>query len=344
MDSQTIAFGVTDLTDAGLVTYTLKAGAVEDAYGTPGPAYSGGFILNSATTHCYTSGDVSQNIPAGGSATSTITVPDTLTVTDLEVQFDLASSNDGNLAVTLTAPDGTTSFQLFSNVGGCGQGFTGTVLADSAPIPLVSRRCPSRADSSRRAVFPPSTAWKARGTGRSPSATIRRATTGRFTIGRLVVGAGIQGVPPILRISQQYVTATAGLDLSLPQIGTFSHPYVQSPFTYQIDWDDGTTDTGTTAGGGTGGSTATIVSAGSPGDYTIGTVGGDHTYAQAGTYYAEMTVSDAEGNSDAQTMQVVVNGQGPSFPDDGSPLNVVQGSLDDVPVDGQNPTNTSRPG
>ena len=110
VDSQTIAFGVTGLTDAGLVTYTLKAGAVEDAYGTPGPAYSGGFSLNSATTHCYTSGDVSQAYPRRGRSTSTISVPDTLTVTDLEVQLDLASNNDGNLTATLTAPDGTTSF------------------------------------------------------------------------------------------------------------------------------------------------------------------------------------------------------------------------------------------
>ena len=151
----------------------------------------------------------------------------------------------------------------------------------------------------------------------------------------IVVGAGIQGVPPILRISQQYVTATAGLDLSLPQIGTFSHPYVQTGFSYSIDWGDySMPDTGTTAnGGGTDGSTAAIVSAGTPGDYTIGTIGGDHTYAQAGTYYAEVTVSDAEGNSDEQTMQVVVNGQGPTFPDDGSPLNVVQASTPTPPDD-----------
>ena len=137
-----IAFGVTGLTDAGLVTYTLKAGAVTDTYGTPAPAYSGGFSLNSATIHCYTAGDLCQSIPAGGSLTSTLTVPDSLTVTDLEVQLDLASSHDGNLTATLTAPDGTTSFVPFSGVGGCGQGFTATVLAAEAPTPLFAAAPP----------------------------------------------------------------------------------------------------------------------------------------------------------------------------------------------------------
>ena len=140
-----------------------------------------------------------------------------------------------------------------------------------------------------------------------------------------MVGAGIQGVPPILRISQQYVTATAGQDLSLPQIGTFSHPYVQSRFTYQIDWGDySTPDTGTTARRWDGRQHGRDCLRGlsrrlhdrhdrrrpyvRPGRHVL--CGGD--------------CQRRRRNSDAQTMQVVVNGQGPTFPDDGSPLNVVQ--------------------
>ena len=336
VDSHTIAFGVTGLTDAGLVTYTLKAGAVTDAYGTPGPAYSGGFSLDRATTHCYTAGDLSQSIPAGESLTSTLAVPDSLTVTDLEVQLDLASNHDGNLTATLTAPDGTTSFVLFSGVGGCGQGFTATVLAAEAPRPLFAAQPPFTGEFQPACQLSAFDGVEAQGNWTLTVSDDSASDVGTLYDWAIVVGAGIQGVPPILRISQQYVTATAGQDLSLPQIGTFSHPYVQTGFSYSIDWGDySTPDTGTTAnGGGTGGSTAAIISAGTPGDYTIGTIGGDHTYAEAGTYYAEVTVSDAEGNSDAQTMQVVMNGLGPVFPDDGSPLNVVQATTP-LPNNGQ---------
>ena len=64
-------------------------------------------------------------------------------------------------------------------------------------------------------------------------------------------------------INKQYVTATAGTALDLAKIGTFSHPFVKAPFTYQINWDDGTdVDTGKAA----------VVSPGSPGDSVVGTI------------------------------------------------------------------------
>ena len=286
VDSQTIAFGVADLTEAGLVTYTLIAGAVQDAYGTPGPAYSGGFNVNAPTIHCYASGGVPLMIPTGATIDSTLVVPDALTVTDLEVQLDMAHTWDGNLTASLVAPDGT-QVQLFSDVGGCGQNFTGTVLDDSAAIPITSGNPPFTGHYQPTFHLAQMDGLEAQGTWTLEVTDASESDVGTLYDWALVIGAGIQGVPPILRINQQYETATAGVDLSLPQIGTFSHPYSQSPFTYQIDWNDGTVDTGT----------ATIVSTGSPGDYTIGTIGGDHTYTEAGTYYAEVTVSDAEGNS-----------------------------------------------
>ena len=83
LDPQTVAFAVTGVVDKGVVTYTLKAGAISDEDGTPGSAYVGDFNVNAPTIHCYASTNVPQAIPDLGTITSTLKIPDSLTVTNL---------------------------------------------------------------------------------------------------------------------------------------------------------------------------------------------------------------------------------------------------------------------
>ncbi len=48
VDSQTVTYNLTGVTNPGTFTFTMAAGAVTDAFGNPGPAYSGSLTLNNA--------------------------------------------------------------------------------------------------------------------------------------------------------------------------------------------------------------------------------------------------------------------------------------------------------
>src|SRR5262249_17307585 len=73
---------------------------------------------SNTTSKTYTSSGANNfvTIPAGGSVTSAIQVPDNFAIQQLTLQLDITYPNDPDLAATLTAPDGT-QVQLFSNVG-----------------------------------------------------------------------------------------------------------------------------------------------------------------------------------------------------------------------------------
>jgi uncharacterized delta-60 repeat protein/RHS repeat-associated protein len=122
------------------------------------------------------------------------------------------------------------------------------------------------------------------------------------------LGLEVNDVPPVLQLSGDQV-ATAGQDLDLSPIGRFTHaPVTSGDFTYQIDWNDGTTpDTGT----------ATIIDPGSDTSPLVGTISDDHTYAAAGVYYVAVTVTDPNGGSDTQSLQVTVNADPPTPSDPG---------------------------
>ena len=110
-----------------------------------------------------------------------------------------------------------------------------------------------------------------------------------------------QDLSPVLRVVADQETSSGNL-LDLSQLGTFTHATVEGDFTYAIDWGDGSTaDSGT----------AIIVSRGDGSDPLVGTFGGQHTYADAGTYYVAATIADPGGDSDTQTLCVVVNYGGP---------------------------------
>jgi len=92
---------------------------------------------------------VNQGIPkatisAPGMLSQTLTVPDsggTFTVADVAVSLNITDSRDSSLSAVLIAPNGT-PVALFSNVGGSGQNFTSTALADGAPSSITSGIAP----------------------------------------------------------------------------------------------------------------------------------------------------------------------------------------------------------
>ena len=89
----------------------------------------------------YTSADVPKAIPDQSTVTSTMTVADAMTIDDLNVMLDISHTNDSDLDLFLIAPDGT-RVELFSDVGGGGDHFTGTILEDEAATPITVGSAP----------------------------------------------------------------------------------------------------------------------------------------------------------------------------------------------------------
>lgn len=89
----------------------------------------------------YDSGVVNVPIYDLQTSTSTITVPDSYAVGDVDVTLNITHTWDSDLRVTLVAPDGT-SVQLFSAVGGSGKNFTNTVLDDQATTAIGTGTAP----------------------------------------------------------------------------------------------------------------------------------------------------------------------------------------------------------
>jgi large repetitive protein len=97
---------------------------------------------SNTTTKTYTSSGANNSvtIPAGGSRSSIIQVPDNFAIQQLSLQLDIAYPNDPDLSATLTAPDGT-KVLLFSGVGNVldptkRKNFSGTVFDDNATTPI----------------------------------------------------------------------------------------------------------------------------------------------------------------------------------------------------------------
>ena len=94
-----------------------------------------------ATVHRYDSSDVPQNIPDLGTISSSLTVPDSLVIKDVNVVLDITHPYDGDLDVYLVAPDGT-QVELLTNVGSSGNNFESTILDDEATRPIVEGTAP----------------------------------------------------------------------------------------------------------------------------------------------------------------------------------------------------------
>ena len=90
-----------------------------------------------ANTVTYNSTDVPKPIADNSTITSNIVVTDTGTVGDVNVGVTLVHTYDGDLTLTLIAPNGT-RVTLSARHGSSGDNYTGTVFDDQATTPIAS--------------------------------------------------------------------------------------------------------------------------------------------------------------------------------------------------------------
>jgi len=90
----------------------------------------------------YQSTDVPHTIPDMGTLNSTLTVPYSLAIQDVNVRLSVAHTYDSDLTFWLVNPSGTLTVQLVSKVGGDGDNFTNTVFDDSAATAIGSGAAP----------------------------------------------------------------------------------------------------------------------------------------------------------------------------------------------------------
>lgn len=116
------------------------------ATGTPGGStgvYNITFHVDEAASEgiTYASGDGPIPIPAQGTITSRIFVPDVRAVQDLNVRVNIQHSYVGDLRIYLTSPTGV-MIPLVLNRGGAGDDFIDTVFDDEATQPISAGTAP----------------------------------------------------------------------------------------------------------------------------------------------------------------------------------------------------------
>ena len=90
----------------------------------------------------YASTDVPKGIPDLGQTLSTITIAEPFTITNVDVQINIAHARDPDLDAFLIAPDGT-RIELFTDVGTTKSvNFTNTRLDDEATVSITSGKAP----------------------------------------------------------------------------------------------------------------------------------------------------------------------------------------------------------
>lgn len=128
---------------SGAGTYTLSVGPkVRDLAGRPldqnrngvaGEAadrFTGTFTLGGSGTYVAT--DVGRAIPDRGTVVSRLTIPDAVTIRDLNVRVTARHARTADVRMTLVGPDGTRVL-LFNRRGGDGANFAGTLFDDESP-------------------------------------------------------------------------------------------------------------------------------------------------------------------------------------------------------------------
>ena len=141
VNATTVRYSVSLPTFSGALSYTLAAGALRDAFGNANTAYTGHCVVNDPSVIRYASTSGSLAIPDLGTIVSTLTIPNANVIRDVDVEVNLTHTWDDDLDVYLVAPDGT-RIELFTDVGGSGDNFTGTILDDQAASAIGSGTCP----------------------------------------------------------------------------------------------------------------------------------------------------------------------------------------------------------
>jgi subtilisin-like proprotein convertase family protein len=107
---------------------------------------SGNSAVRTATANIrnvvkYFPSDVPVSITDNATFTSQIVITDAGTVADIDLGVEITHTFDGDLDVFLIAPDGT-RVELFTDVGGSGDNFVGTVLDDEAATSIAAGTAP----------------------------------------------------------------------------------------------------------------------------------------------------------------------------------------------------------
>ena len=90
----------------------------------------------------YPSTDTPLAIPDPGTVNSTVNVPDSFTIADVNVRsLNITHTFDATLRVFLLSPQGT-RVELFTNVGSLGDNFTNTTLDDEAAMSITAGTAP----------------------------------------------------------------------------------------------------------------------------------------------------------------------------------------------------------
>lgn len=140
----THALGLTGLTPCTTYYYAVES---VDAFGNTrvddnsGNYYVFATLQNTAAT--FASTDTPRAIPDNNTAgvTSVINVPDVDVISDLNVTLNLTHTFDGDLTISLIAPNGT-SIALVTKRGSSGDNFTNTVLDDAAATAISAGSAP----------------------------------------------------------------------------------------------------------------------------------------------------------------------------------------------------------
>ena len=90
----------------------------------------------------YTSNDVNLGIPDPGILRSTLTIPNSGTILDINIQLSLNHNRNNDLQVFLENPQGN-RVQLFANVGGNSNTFANLTLDDQASLPVTAAANPN---------------------------------------------------------------------------------------------------------------------------------------------------------------------------------------------------------
>ena len=89
----------------------------------------------------YVSADTPIQITDNNTITSTISIPDSGTLLDVDLSLDITHTWDADLTATLTGPDGQV-ITLFDRIGGSGDNFTDTVFDDDAGASINTGTAP----------------------------------------------------------------------------------------------------------------------------------------------------------------------------------------------------------
>lgn len=132
----------------GTYRFRARSGGLADTFGKPLDGNGDGIGGDDYLTHFtllagfrYEASGTPIAIEDYGTTTSTLVVDDSFVIADLDVEIDIAHTYDADLDVYLIAPNGA-RIELFTDVGGSGDGFIGTILDDQAADPITSGMAP----------------------------------------------------------------------------------------------------------------------------------------------------------------------------------------------------------